>query len=178
MAAVFAGLLMSMTMVPAAVMAAPDPAKGPAGAGVSMHVDCSSVPDTKEARAATRRYHICEQSSGGIAPMGTVSNNCGELSLNVSNRGGGLMQWTTRITSRLGPFTSGSYSGTWSNATLFRQGPVNHSRFGFTSDWVDSFAIGTGAGSVFGVLSFAAIQLWWGPFCISSLPVDSHTIVT
>lgn len=174
------GLLLSVAMASPAIAAAPDSTKGgpPAAVGVSMTLDCSSVPDTGAAKAALRRYHLCGEGAGDIVAMGTVSNNCGDLSLTLANRGGGLMQWTGRITSRLGPFTSGSYAGQWSNTTTMRSGPVNRSRFGFTSDWVDSFAIGSGSGSVFGIITWASIQLWWGPFCVSMLPVDSNTKVT
>jgi hypothetical protein len=181
--ALLSGLLLSAALASPAAAAAPDSTKGspPVAAGVSMVLDCSSVPDTGEAKAAVRRYRVCGGGGGGdggITPMGTVSNNCGDLSLNVANRGGGLMQWTGRITSRLGPFTSATYTGQWSNTTSLRQGPVNRSRFWFTSDWVDSFAIGSGPGSVFGIITWASVQLWWGPFCVSMLPVDSHTQVT
>jgi hypothetical protein len=178
--AFLSGLLLSVTVAAPASASAPDSTKGspPVAAGVSMLLDCSTVPDTGAAKAAVRRYHVCGGGSSDITPMGTVSNNCGDLSLTLANRGGGLMQWTGRITSRLGPFSSASYTGQWSNTTSMRQGPVNRSRFWFTSDWVDSFAIGSGPGSVFGVITWASFQLWWGPFCISTLPVDSHIQVT
>jgi hypothetical protein len=175
-----AALLLSLTMVPT-TMAARDPAKGspaPVGAGVSMYLDCSSVPDTKEARAATRRYHICADSPGGVTPMSEVSSNCGTLSLFVSNDFAGALQWRGRITSKLGPFTLASYGGNWSNLTNGRNGPISRNYGGITSDWLDVLSINTGPGSVFGNISVAIVRLWWGAYCISTLPVDSHAIVT
>jgi hypothetical protein len=175
-----AGLTFSLAAVPTATAAPPDSTRDfvPAGPTVSMELDCSSVPDTHQAKAALRRYHLCGEGTGDVTSMSTVASNCGTLSLTVTNRGGGLMQWNGQIVSTLGPFTSASYSGSWSNITKGRQGPVSRSRFGFTSDWLDSFAIGTGPGSVFGIIGAAAVQLWWGPWCVSSIPVDSHTTVT
>lgn len=180
LAGLILGLLGSLALAPAVGAASPDANQGPAPAVVTvpMGLDCSSVPDTKAAKAAMRRYHVCEDGRGGVTPLSTSISNCGALSLDVANRGGGLMQWTGRITSSLGPFSSGTYIGQWSNTTLMRFGPVSRSKFGFTSDWVDSFAIGTGKGSVFGVITWASMQLWWGPFCVSMIPVDSHTTVS
>jgi hypothetical protein len=110
--------------------------------------------------------------------MGAVKSNCGTLSLTVANGGGGTLRWKGRITSTLGPFTSASYAGNWSNITNSRQGLVSRTYFGITSDWLDAFPIGTGAGSVFGIIGGAAVRLWWGAWCISTFPVDSHTTVT
>jgi hypothetical protein len=173
-----AALLLGVAMIPATVTAAHDPAKGPPTPGVSMVLDCSSVPDTKEARAATRRYHICADGPGGVAPMSEVSSNCGNLSLFVSNNFGGALQWRGRITSKLGPFTWATYGGNWSNLTNGRSGPVSRTYGGFTSDWLDVLSINTGPGSAFGSISAAAVRLWWGAYCISTIPVDSHAIVT
>ena len=111
-------------------------------------------------------------------PLSTVTSDCGSLSLFVSNNFGGALQWRGRITSRLGPFISASYQGSWSNLTNGRNGPVSRSYSGITSDWLDIFPINTGTGSAFGIISVAAVRLWWGAWCVSTFPVDSHATVT
>jgi hypothetical protein len=173
-----AALLLSVAIIPGTVTAAHDPAKGSPPPGVSMVLDCSSVPDTREARAATRRYHVCADSPGGVATMSEISSNCGTLSLFVSNNLGGALQWRGRITSKLGPFTLASYGGNWSNLTNGHNGPISRNYGGITSDWLDVLSINSGPGSVFGNISVAIVRLWWGAYCISTFPVDSHAIVT
>lgn len=147
-------------------------------ATISMQLDCSTIPDTRQAAAALKRYHLCGTDRGDVTPMSSVNSDCGTLSLFVSNDFGGALQWRGRITSKLGPFVFGQYAGRWSNLTNGRNGSVDRSYTGFTSDWLDVIRIGTGAGNVFGTIQVALIRLWWGAYCISMFPVDSHAIVT
>lgn len=177
--ALIGALSLCLAVVPTAIAASPNSKKdpAPAEATVSMHVDCSTIPATRQARAAARRYGVCAE-GGGPAPMSTITSNCGSLSLFVNNDGAGFLQWRGQIRSSLGPFVTGSYAGTWSNLTTKRQGPIGRNYAGITSDWLDSISINTGAGSVFGIIGGAAIHLWWGPWCISTIPVDSHATVT
>jgi hypothetical protein len=173
-------IAVSASIVPAAAAGEPAANQGPANpaASVSLSLDCSTVPDTSQARAALRRYHVCGKDGGGLSAMSSVTSDCGTLSLFVSNDFGGALQWRGRITSRLGPFVFGQYAGTWSNLTNGRSGPVGRSYVGATSDWLDVIRIGTGTGSVFGIIQGAVIRLWWGGYCTSTFPVDSHAIVT
>ena len=178
--ALIAATILSAAVVPMASAASPEPTTDGAAVAipVTMHLDCSSVPATREARAALRRYHVCGLGTGGPMPQSIVDSNCGSLSLFVSNNFGGALQWRGRITSKLGPFVSASYAGNWSNLTNGRSGPVSRSYSGITSDWLDIFPINTGVGSAFGNISVAAVRLWWGAWCVSTFPVDSHATVT
>jgi hypothetical protein len=180
LAALVAMVVMSLAVAPAAVAASPNnlnKGSAPATVTVPMQLDCSSIPATAQAKAALRLYRAC-LGWGGVTTAGTVVSNCGSLSLSVANGGAGTLQWRGRITSTLGPFMNASYAGSWANITNNRRGAVSRSTFGFSSDWSDIFPINTGAGSAFGIIGAAAVQLWWGPWCISTIPVDSHTIVT
>jgi hypothetical protein len=178
--ALLTAIAVSMSIVPAAAAGEPEGNNAVAAptASVSMSLDCSTVPDTSQAAAALRRYHLCGKDRGGVSTMSSVTSDCGTLSLFVSNDFGGALQWRGRITSRLGPFISGQYAGTWSNLTNGRSGSVGRSYIGATSDWLDVIRIGTGTGSVFGIIQVAVIRLWWGGYCTSTFPVDSHAVVT
>ena len=99
------------------------------------------------------------------------------LEPDVDNAGQGHLQWKGEITSSLGPFVSAAYSGTWANTTLQRNGPVNRSFFGLTSDWLDIFSILTGPGFVIGRINFAMDALWWGGTCTNTSVVDSSAQV-
>jgi hypothetical protein len=180
LAALIALIVLSLAVVPTAVAASPEDLAGasaPVTVSVPMHLDCSSVPATAQATAASRGFRAC--GGAGIAKAtGTNTSNCGSLSLTVANAGNGFMQWRGQITSRLGPFMSASYGGTWSNLANGRQAVVTRSTFGFSSVWSDIFPANSGAGPVFGMITAAAFQLWWGAWCTSSIPVNSFTNVT
>lgn len=180
LAALVALIVLSLAVVPSAAAASPDVLVGgsaPVTVSVPMYLDCSSVPATAQATSASRRFGTC--GGAGIATTtGTNTSNCGSLSLTVANAGNGFMQWRGRITSSLGPFMGASYGGTWSNLANGRQAVVTRSTFGFSSVWSDIFPANSGAGPVFGMITAAAVQLWWGPWCTSSIPVNSFTNVT
>ncbi len=122
---------------------------------------------------------LCGYSKGGgITPDTTVIGNCGSLSLNVFNSGGGWMQWKAEITSSLGPFVFASYGGSWDN-WQGGFGPVGRSYGpGLTSDWLDIFGILTGPGHVVGQITWAQDTLWWGGTCRNTAVVGASTNVT
>jgi hypothetical protein len=147
---------------------------------VALELDCSSVPDTAQAQAILRNDGLCGYAThgAGAIPATTVSGNCGSLSINVFNEGGGWMEWKAEITSSLGPFIVASYGGSWDN---FQGGfgPVGRSFGpGLSSDWLDIFAILTGPGHVVGQINWARDTLWWGSTCTNAAVVGASTTVT
>ena len=125
-----------------------------------------------------KAYGLCgESKGGGIAPYVSISSNCGTLSLNLFNSGGGWMQWKAEVASSLGPFVAAGYTGSWDNLSA-GQGPVNRSFFGLTSDWLDTFPIQTAAGKVVGQINYAWDRLWWGGLCESVAVLGTSVQVT
>lgn len=147
---------------------------------VPLELDCSSVPDTPEARRMLKANGLCGNSKrdGGVTTNATVVSNCGSLSLNVFNSGGGFMQWKAEITSSLGPFTSAAYGGSWDNFQAGFGVVGRNYGPGITADWLDIFPIQTGPGHVVGQINWAWTHLWWGPYCTSSAVVGASTNVT
>jgi hypothetical protein len=174
---VAAVIALSVVAVPALADTAPTPTS--VTVQVALELDCSSVPNTPEARKVLRENRLCSYSKGGgITPYTTVFGNCGSLSLNVFNSGGGWMQWKAEITSSLGPFVFASYGGSWDN-WQGGFGPVGRSYGpGLTSDWLDIFGILTGRGHVVGQINWAQDTLWWGGTCRNVAVVGASTNVT
>lgn len=145
---------------------------------IPLQLDCSTIPNTPEARSIVRAAGLCGQSApGGVTAETTVIGNCGSLSLNLFNSGGGWMQWKAVMTSSLGPFIAAGYSGSWDNLNA-GQGGVGRGFGGLTSDWVDIFPINTGAGRVTGQINTAWDRLWWGGLCTSVAVVGTVVQVT
>ncbi|MBF6605703.1 MAG: hypothetical protein IVW53_09010 [Chloroflexi bacterium] len=147
---------------------------------VALELDCSSVPNTPDARKALKDNGLCgfSKKGGGITPYTTVSGTCGTLSLLLFDAGGGWMQWKAEITSSLGPFVFASYGGSWNN-WWGGFGPVGRSYGpGLTSDWLDIFGILTAPGYVTGQINWAQDTLWWGGTCRNDAVVGASTNVT
>lgn len=169
-----------------AVFAAAGPALGKDGSAhpsvttvsVALQLDCSTIPNTPEAQRIVKAFQLCGQSAGGgVTTQTTVIGNCGSLSLNLFNSGGGWMQWKGEMTSSLGPFVAAGYSGSWDNFNG-GSGGVSRSFVGLTSDWLDVFPIYTGAGKVTGQINYAWDRLWWGGLCTSVAVVGTSVQVT
>src|SRR5579885_754165 len=62
---------------------------------MGMKIDCSQVPNTEQAQALLTQHHLCGYgaSSRSANPDTTVYGDCGSLSLNLFNSGGGYVQW-------------------------------------------------------------------------------------
>lgn len=145
---------------------------------VSLELDCSSVPNTPGARTVLRDNGLCGYSKAGvITPDITIVGNCGSLSLNLFNSGGGWMQWKEEMTSSLGPFVAAGYTGSWNNFSG-GQGPISRGFLGLTSDWLDIFGIDTGGGRVVGQITYAWDRLWWGALCTSTSIIGTSVNVT
>jgi hypothetical protein len=146
---------------------------------IALDLDCSSVPNTPEARKILRDNGLCGYSKGGggITPQAMIVGNCGTLSLNLFNSGGGWMQWKAEMTSSLGPFIAAGYTGSWDNING-GQGPVNRSYWGLTSHWLDIFPIHTGAGRVVGQINYAWNRLFWGGLCTNVAVLGTSVWVT
>lgn len=175
---VAAVIALPIMAVPALADTAPTPTS--ATIQVALELDCSSVPNTPEARQVLRDNGLCgfSKKAGRITPYTTVNGNCGSISLNLFNSGGGWMQWKGEITSTLGPFIYAAYGGSWDNWEG-GFGPVG--RFfgpGLTSDWLDIFGILTGQGHVVGQINWAQDTLLWGGICRSRAVVGASTNVT
>ena len=169
-------MALPIVAVPALADTAPTPTS--VTIQVALDLDCSSVPNTPEARKVLRENELCGYSkSGGIAPDITVIGDCGSLSLNLFNSGGGWMQWKEEMTSSLGPFVAAGYTGSWDNFNG-GQGPVSRSFVGLTSDWLDIFGIHTGAGHVVGQINGAWDRLWWGGLCTNTAVLGTSVNVT
>jgi hypothetical protein len=171
--------MIAMPIVAAPALAESGTTPSSATISVALTLDCSSVPNTPEARKVLRDNGLCGFSKGGgITPYTTVIGNCGSLSLNVFNSGGGWMQWKAEITSSLGPFVFASYGGSWDN-WQGGFGPVGRSYGpGLTSDWLDIFGILTGPGHVVGQINWAQDTLFWGGTCRNTAVVGASTNVT
>jgi hypothetical protein len=141
---------------------------------VPLSVDCSSVPDTAEARAQLEEHGLCgfgkpSQNSPERRTTGIVRGNCGTLRLDVWNSGGGTMGWTTEITSSIGPMLGASYAGDWLNVTVRNSGLVSNSTLLLLRhSWVDVKAIATLPGNVWAKLTAASTTLATGVVCVNN----------
>ena len=146
-----------------------------------LYADCTSVPDTEAARNQLSRYGLCVYGASvdAVAPNSTVIGNCGSLSLHVFNSGGGILQWKAEINSTAGHFIHGSYTGDWRNNDNGRSGGVTRDTgLTFTTYWLDTPPISTGAGEVWAKITAAQITLWYGVICYNNGPVASSIKVT
>lgn len=128
---------------------------------VPLYVDCTNVPDTEAAREQLARHRLCDYGvpANSVTPDSIVRGDCGSLSLDVFDSGGGILQWKAEITSTAGPFIYASYSGEWLNIDNGRSGGVaRDTGLTFTSDWLDIIPISTGAGWVWAKITMA--QTW------------------
>ncbi|MCS6938831.1 MAG: hypothetical protein RMJ55_13405 [Roseiflexaceae bacterium] len=147
---------------------------------VPLYVDCTNVPDTEAAREQLARHRLCNYGvpANSVTPDSIVRGDCGSLSLDVFNSGGGILQWKAEITSTAGPFIYASYSGDWLNIDNGRSGGVvRDTGLTFTSDWLDIIPISTGAGWVWAKITVAQSTLWYGVICRNNGPVASSARV-
>lgn len=169
----------ALPIVAAPALAKTSPTSTSVTITVALELDCSSVPNTPDARKVLRDNGLCGYSKGGggITSNVTIIGNCGTLSLNLFNSGGGWMQWKAEMTSSLGPFVAAGYTGSWDNFNG-GQGPVDRTFVGLTSDWLDIFGINTGAGHVVGQINYAWDRLWWGGLCTNTAVLGTSVNVT
>ena len=147
---------------------------------VSLTVDCSLTPDTPEIRRELADRNLCEYGNGTVdgdeevEPYGTVFGNCGSLTLNLFNSGGGFLHWQTIITSSQGPMFSASYSGNAHNLHTGGGHYVSGSdSWIFSSYWQDDQAVYTGPGVIWGIITSARSTLVWGGVCTAAgTPTD------
>lgn len=150
---------------------------------VPLYVDCSRVPNTKEAQKFLAEHNLCGYGRGeqtdGVTPQDTATGDCGSLSLNLFNdRAAGVMLWKAEITSSIVPMVQAWYNGKWENQDNGRSGAVNRSSYPFWSSWVDPIPITTGAGWVWGTISVAESTNWYGVICRNTRPVATSTKVS
>jgi hypothetical protein len=147
---------------------------------VPMSVDCSTVPDTPEARKVLKEHNLCGsgKKGGDITPQGEIWGSCGMLRLTVFNQGGGTMIWRGEVYSTLGRMIGVSYSGRWENRTNGRSSFVARNAFPFSTSYVDVQAIWTGPGTVWAVIDGATSVTTGDIYCYSLGPVVSSTVVT
>ena len=146
-----------------------------------LDLNCATVPDTKEAREALKKYNLCGygEDDGEVTPNTTVGGSCGTLSLYIYNSGGGYLQWKAEVTSSLGKMVAVRYSGYWEKLDVGPYGPINRdSGYIFTSDWLDIFPIYTGAGTIHGQIDYASSSLVWGGVCEGQGVVYDYQEVT
>ncbi len=141
---------------------------------VELTFNCSEVPDTPQARGQLARHNLCgygqgQANSGDISTQShIVTGNCGTLTLNLYNSGGGWMHWQAIITSSLGPMVYASYSGSWNNLNAGQGFVSRSSGVIFTSVWQSDVPVFTGRGTVTGQINSAQSILWWGLVCTNA----------
>lgn len=145
-----------------------------------MTADCSSVPDTPEAKEELAKYKLCGYGlePGEPSPMGVAIGNCGTLSLNVFDSRGGNMLWKAEMNSTVGPMAFASYSGDWLNTSTGAANGVGRSTGPNLGNWLDIFNIYTGPGYVYAKISTASLTTAYALTCYNSSFVASGANVT
>ena len=74
---------------------------------IKLSVDCSHLPTSKKGLAALSQHNLCGlgKASSQVSPKTSIAGNCGNLSLNLYDDGGGVMLTQVSVTSYwyLGP---------------------------------------------------------------------------
>ncbi len=130
---------------------------------VPMTVDCTSVPDTKEARDLLRQHGLCGygEATQGPRTESTTIGGCGSLTLTIWDdpANSGYIHWQVLITSFIGPWIYVTYDGSWTNISTGASAPVTYGSVIWpTSYFQHDLPILTGNGSVFGYVPFAMAQ--------------------
>lgn len=178
--------LLSVLLAAVAIMAPglDRPAHADEGTGetitLPLTVDCSSVPDTPEAREQLEKHKLCGygQEPGEPVPMATTIGNCGTLSLNVFDSRGGNMLWKMEMNSSLGPMGSASYTGAWRNLDLSVGGDVFRTTGPNLGTWLDTFNIYTRPGRVAAKITGATLVTIYGLTCVNNGPLFEGVTVT
>lgn len=179
-------LILSMTML-LGVVNADGEGKSPVDSSddtvtAPLIVDCSQVQDTPTAHAILASQNLCGFGSSGqdVVQDGTVSGDCGLLTLRLIDLGGAKVRWRIIITSVLGTMVETNYKGRLSNLThgtgaLVSGGASNLS----TIVWEDDQDIQIGAGWVFGEVTSASTVLSSGVGCTAAgFPTDTVAVTS
>ena len=136
----------------------------------SIHAD---EPDSEGNVVGTATVAMEVQSVLGVA-MDTVYGNCGSLTLNLYNSGGGFLHWQTIITSTNGPLFSASYNGAAHNLDTGGGHYVSDSdSWIFSTSWQSDKAVYTGPGVIFGEILSASSTTINGTQCVAAgYPTD------
>lgn len=137
-----------------------------ATATVDMVADCSNRGVGASAlRSIFSGRDPCRGAGGGMAKS-TVYGDCGSLTLNLYDDGGGWLQYQVIITSTMGPLFSAAYGGVAHNLhTGGGHYASGSDSFIFSSSWQDDEPPYTGRGVIFGETLWAESATITGQSC-------------
>jgi hypothetical protein len=124
---------------------------------VGLSVNCSQLPKSGKVLRVLAQHDICGLGKKEQIPNSSIRGNCGVLSLNLYDDGGGVMFTKVVVTSYwyLGPIYKFIWSGAWWNNDTQSGGPMGdlviQTGYTITSDTLYY----TDVGSVVGSLTYA-----------------------
>ena len=144
---------------------------------VPMILDCKAAAALPGGVAKLTADGLCGYGTGaGIKPA--VTGNCGTLTYLLFNNGGGSAESVVQITSTWGEMETAQYTANWRNLTD-GVGPVVYgdAKEMAGTSWTDQLPLNTGAGSIFGQVTYAESLTPDGP-CFGLTPISKGTVVT
>lgn len=148
---------------------------------VQLQVNCQTVPHTAQAQQFLKDHSLCGLSKNGVQPLGSVSGDCGTLSNDVSNLGGGNACIHVRITTNwyIGPIYTAYWSGYTKNEgtdsylypDAYLPGPYGYS--------VDNYQnLHTDTGVVDFWVTYAQDANYVGVQCYIEAPIEAQVRIT
>lgn len=141
---------------------------------VGLSVNCNKLPTSGQALKVLADRHICGLGvkNSKVHQGSSISGNCGTLSLNLYDDGGGVMLTQVVVTSYwyLGPIYKFIWSGAWWNNDTQSGGAMGDVVFGTGYTRTSDTYYYTDYGSVVGSLTYAEDQTIFGITCTN---VDS-----
>lgn len=148
---------------------------------IKLSVDCSHLPTSKKGLAALSQHNLCGlgKASSQVSPKTSIAGNCGNLSLNLYDDGGGVMLTQVSVTSYwyLGPIYRSVWSGSWYNLDTGSGGSMGDVVLGTGYTRTSDTYYYTDYGSIAGSLNYAQDQTVLGISCTSGSSLGASVYI-